>query len=113
MADYPDRSEGAGPVSDTYAASVVQVLRDHIPGVLTDPIAVAIVTRAVEQQVHDRRDSFECIVDDPGSARWRLKARSGDRSRVRLAYCPVSPPGSVAGNALEAIVNDALRELEA
>jgi len=34
-----------------------------------------------------------------------------DRRRVRLAYFPVIPPGSNAGNALEAIVNEKLASL--
>ena len=96
----------------SYAASVVQVLREHVPNVLTDPIAVAVVTRAVEQQARDRRD-FECIVDDPGSARWRLKDAAEDRSRVRLRYCPVVQPGANRWHELERTVNDALRALKA
>jgi hypothetical protein len=96
----------------SYAAQVVQVLREHFPD-LTDPRTAEIVARAIERNARDPQASFEVIVDDPGSARFRLKARSEDRRRVRLAYYPVSPPGSVAGNALEVIVNDALRALEA
>jgi hypothetical protein len=98
--------------TETYAAAVVAVLREHVPNVLTDPVAEAVVTRAVEQQARDRRDSFECIVDDPGSARWRLKGAAGDRSRVRLHYCPVVQPGAARWHELERTVNDALRALE-
>ena len=99
-------------MTGTYAAQVVEVLREHFPE-LHDPVLAGILRDVIARQQRSRRDSFEFIVDDPGSARWRLKACSDDRSRVRLAYFPVIPPGSDAGNALEAVVNDALRALEA
>ena len=95
-----------------YAASVVEVLREHFPD-LNDPVTAAAVSASVEYNERHPAASFEVIVDDPRSARWRLKARSDDRRRVRVAYFPVLPPGSAAGNALESLVNDALRALEA
>ena len=95
-----------------YAASVVKVLREHFPD-LNDPVTAAAVSASVEYNERHPAASFEVIVDDPRSARWRLKASSADRTRVRLAYFPGLPPGSDAGNALEAVVNDALRALEA
>jgi hypothetical protein len=98
--------------TETYATAVVRVLRDHFPD-LADPVVAAVVTHAVERQAREASQVFEVIVDDPRSARWRLKARSDDRTRVRLAYCPVILPGSDAGNELERTVNDALRALEA
>jgi hypothetical protein len=96
----------------SYATSVVEVLCEHFPD-LTDPDVARTAKDAIARQTLNPRDSFEFIVNDPWSARWRLKADSRDRRRVRLVYYPVSPPGSVAGNALEVIVNDALRALEA
>ena len=97
--------------AEDYAASVVRVLREHLPDF--DPEAADITFKAIEINARKPQARFEFIVDDPGSARWRLKSRSVDHSRVRLAYCPVIPPGSDAGNALERTVNDALRALEA
>ena len=97
--------------TETYAARVVEVLREYFPD-LRDPVTATAVSAAVEYNARHPSASFEVIVDDPGSARWRLKASSDDRTRVRLAYFPVLPPGSDAGNALEAVVNDALRALE-
>ena len=94
-----------------YAASVVEVLRAHLPDF--DPEAADITAKAVEINGRRPQVRFECIVDDPGSARWRLRSRSVDRSKVRLAYYPVIPPGSDANRELERIVNDALRALEA
>ena len=94
-----------------YASSVIEVLRGRFTD-LTDPAVEEIIASAVERQTRDPQPTFEVIVDDPRSARWRLKADPRDRRRVRLAYYPVSPPGSPAGNALQQIVNDALRELE-
>src|ERR1035441_10653371 len=96
---------------ETYAASVVKVLSQHFRD-LADPVVAAVATVAIGRQARQPVDSFEFIVDDPGSARWRLRARRDDRTRVRLAYDPVSPPGSTAGDVLEQIVNDALRALE-
>jgi hypothetical protein len=97
--------------TETYAASVVKILAGHFPD-LTDPVVAAVALTAIDRQVCNPSEAFEFIVDDPGSARWRLKARGDDRSRVRLAYCPVSPPGSTAGDVLEHVVNHALRALE-
>ena len=94
-----------------YAASVVKVLREHFPD-LADPTTAEVITEAIERQSRDPHPGFEVIVDDPAAARFRLKTRSDDHRRVRLAYYPVFPPGSNAGNALEAIVNDALQALE-
>lgn len=68
----------------SYAASVVEVLRKHFPD-LADPVTAGIIEEANERQACDQRDSFEFIVDDPGSANWRLKARSKDRRWVYLA----------------------------
>ena len=99
--------------TEGYATAVVRVLREHVPNCLTDPVAVAQVARAVEQQACSPQDSFECIVDDPGSARWRLRGASENRSRVRLHYCPVVRPGADRWHELECTVNDTLRALEA
>jgi len=95
--------------AESYAVSVVQVLRKHFPDLDTQTSHLAV--DAITRQMRNPQDSFEFIVDDPGSARFRLKARSEDRRRVRLAYFPVIPPGSAAGNALEAIVNEKLASL--
>lgn len=96
--------------TEGYATSVVRVLRHHFPDLDTETSHLAV--DAIIRQASDPQPGFEFIVDDPRSARWRLKARSEDRRRVRIAYYPVSLPGSPAGNALERTVNDALRALE-
>lgn len=95
-----------------YAISVVRVLSRYFSD-LHDPATARLVTDTIEHQARHPEASFEIIVDDPGSARFRLKSASWDRRRVRLAYFPVLPPGSVAGNTLESTVNNALRALEA
>jgi hypothetical protein len=92
-----------------YASAVVGVLRDLLPDF--GPDAADITADSVEHQAVHPQDRYEFIVDDPRSARWRLKA-SRNRGRVRLAYYPVIPPGSAAGNELERAVNEALRALE-
>ena len=95
-----------------YAASVVEVLREHFPD-LNDPVTAAAVSASVEYNERHPAASFEVIVDDPRRACWRLKARSDDRRRVRVAYFPVLPPDSLDAYAFESLVNDALRALEA
>ena len=94
-----------------YAASVVQVLREHFPD-LTDPDVAEITYHAISQQMRDPQASFEFIVDDPFSAKWRLKAKPGrDHGRVRLRCYRYNRRQS--DNDLEDAVNDALRALEA
>lgn len=96
--------------TESYAASVVGVLREHFRD-LADPMTAIVVTDLVERQARDPQPGFEVIVDDPISAKWRLKPDPRDRRRVRLA-CYRVRPGSIAEE-LERTVNDALRALEA
>ena len=49
-------------MTGTYAAAVVQVLRDHLPDF--DPEAADIIAQAVERNARQPQDRFECIVDD-------------------------------------------------
>jgi hypothetical protein len=96
--------------ADTYAESVVGVLREHFPD-LTDPMVAAALTTAIKRQVRNPHEAFEFIVDDPGSANWRLKARSEDRRRVHLAcYRRTQRESDVL---LTHTVNGALSALEA
>jgi hypothetical protein len=94
----------------SYAAQVVQVLREHFPD-LGDPVTAEIIADQIERQIQSPQDWFEVIVDTPCLARWRLKARSDDRRRVRL-HCYRALP-STAESSLEATMNDALRALGA
>lgn len=94
----------------TYAAAVVKVLREHGVSWLPTAMDAEIVTKLIEQQQRDPKDSFEVIVDSPHAARWRLKARSDDRTRVSLT-CFALNQNSVTAE-LERTVNDALRALE-
>jgi len=94
----------------SYAAAVIEVLRPHFPDAVNADTDV--LTWWIEQQAADRDPAGEFIMDDPRTARWRLKPDSRDLTRVRLAYYPVIPPGSDAGNALKQTVNDALRALD-
>jgi hypothetical protein len=109
--DTTERGLTMPDLTTDYATDVVRVLAGHFPG-LADATTRDILTRAVVAHQRNPQAPFEVIVDDPRSARWRLKASSRDRTRVRLAYYPVSPPGSAAGNVLEQIVNAALEALE-
>ena len=96
-------------MTETYAARVVQVLAGHFPD-LAVPDVAEVATQSIEEQYRNPRDSFEFIVDDPFFAKWRLKARSDDRRRVRLGYFRVRQSDADAD--LERTVNDALRALE-
>ena len=94
-----------------YAASVVEVLRAHFPD-LNDSDVAEVTYNAINQQLRDPQDSFEFIVDDPFSAKWRLKAKAGrDCGRVRLRCYRYSRRQS--DNDLEDAVNEALQALEA
>jgi hypothetical protein len=97
-------------MTETYAASVVRVLREHFPD-LADPDVAEVTYHAINQQMRDPRDSFEFIVDDPFSAKWRLKAKPGrDRRHIRLRCYRYNRRQS--DNDLEDAVNDALAALE-
>jgi hypothetical protein len=96
-----------GPAA--YASAVVGVLRDLLPDF--DAEAAGITADSVGHQAARPQARYEFIVDDPRRACWRLMA-SKSRGRVRLAYYPVTPPGSEAGKELERAVNAALRALE-
>ena len=94
----------------TYAAAVVGVLREHFPD-LTDPDVAEILTHSIIQQTRDPQPGFEFIVDDPYSARWRLKAKPGrDLGRVRLRCHRVNRRQS--DDDLQDAVNTALEALE-
>ena len=97
------------PKPETYAASVVQVLREHFPD-LAAPVIAAFVTRLIERHARDPLAPFEVIVDDPRAAKWRLHADNRDRCRVLLYIHRASP--SDADAELSRTVNDALRALE-
>jgi hypothetical protein len=107
------RKQPRDVISDTgptaYALSVVQVLRDRLPDF--DAEAAGIIARAVRRNARDPQDRFECIADDPMRANWRLRSRSTDRSRVRLACYRM--PRRPADEDVERAVNAALRALEA
>lgn len=92
-----------------YAESVVRVLREHTP-FLADPFDASIVTELIHRQLGEPRDSFEVIVDSPHAGNWRLKARSDDRRRVRLAC--FHRDRRAMDDELERTVNDALKALE-
>jgi hypothetical protein len=96
--------------ADSYAESVIGVLREHFED-LADPVVAAALTAAIRHQIRDPHVSFEFIVDDPGSANWRLKARSEDRRRVHLACYRMTQRESDA--VLTHTVNGALSALDA
>lgn len=97
------------PDPETYAESVVQVLREHFRD-LTDPATALVVTDLIAWQARNPKDGFEVIVDNPVSAKWRLHADNRDRRRVLLYIHRARP--SEADAELSRTVNDALRALE-
>jgi hypothetical protein len=96
---------------DSYAESVVGVLREHFPD-LADPMVAAALTTAIKRQVRDPHDAFEFIVDDPVAANWRLKARSDDRRRVHLACYRIRTARRESDVLLTHTVNGALAALD-
>jgi hypothetical protein len=94
----------------SYAASVVEVLREHFPG-LADPATAEVITDLIEHHVRYPLAPFEVIVDDPISAKWRLHADNRDRRRVLLYIHRARHSDAEAE--LSRTVNNALRALEA
>ena len=94
----------------SYAASVVEVLREHFPD-LTDPTTAEAITDLIERHARNPQDPFDVIVDDPISATWRLHADNRERWRVLLFIHRTRH--SDADTELCRTVNDALRALEA
>jgi hypothetical protein len=92
-----------------YAAAVVELLRPHFPD-LADPVVAGLAEDAIRRHREAPQDPFEFIVDNPVSAKWRLKAYGRDRRRVLLACYRVHP--SEADAALSWAVNEALQALE-
>lgn len=97
-------------MTETYAARVVRVLREHFPD-LADETTAEVITDLIERHVRDPKPGFEVIVDDPISAKWRLKAgRWPSRYLVVLTCYRLHP--READVELERTVNEALRALD-
>jgi hypothetical protein len=93
-----------------YAAAVVRVLRAHFPALDAETSHLAV--DAITRQAASPQPGFEFIVDDPISARWRLKSKPGrDQGRVRLRFYRTNR--RPADDDLEDAVNAALEALEA
>jgi hypothetical protein len=91
-------------MSESYAASVIEVLRPHFPETVSADADV--LTWWIGKQAQDPEPSAEFIVDDPAAARWRLYPHPDDPRRVRLACFRSRPSESDAE--LERTVNEAL-----
>jgi hypothetical protein len=74
----------------TYAAAVIRVLVDEFES-LADNITADIVRNAVARHADQPQHTFECIIDNPSVANWRLKPHHDVPARVRLACCRVHP----------------------
>ncbi len=92
----------------SYATSVVEVLCAHFPH-FADPVTAEVVTEAIERQARDPHPGFEVIVDDPITAKWRLKPDNQAPRRVLLFI--IHTRHSEADAELSRTVNDALRAL--
>ncbi|MCP3801993.1 hypothetical protein NLX83_22260 [Allokutzneria sp. A3M-2-11 16] len=62
----------------------MRTLVDDFPS-LVNAITADIVRDAVERQHRQPEPTFECIVDHPMLAHWKLVPRRDEPSRVRLA----------------------------
>jgi hypothetical protein len=92
-------------MGESYAASVIEVLRPHFPETVSTDADV--LTWWIGHQGSGfATTSAEFIVDDVASARWRLYPHPDDPRRVRLACFRSRPSESDAE--LERTVNEAL-----
>jgi hypothetical protein len=98
----------AGKSGADYPTAVVDTLAAEFPN-LTDPATAAIVRDAVARQADQPNTAFECIVDSPLLANWRLRAHREAPPRVRLTCCRLDPPQ--ADHDREQRVNQALDRL--
>lgn len=93
-----------------YATDVVRVLimvGDFAD--LSDPAITEVVYQAVVKHLRDPRESWECIVDNPILANWRLRPHHDQVGRVRLGcYRHTTTMGNVER---ERVVNEALNQL--
>lgn len=95
---------------DTYAASVVQVLREHFPDTFADPVTAEIIAGHIEMQAWRPREWLDVVVDTPCLGRWQLQPRDDNPRRVCLVYS--WQRRTEADTELERTVNHALRALE-
>jgi hypothetical protein len=84
---WPNRGTEAWATSASYAEQILNILVREF-----DDLAAASTARIVRDAVHrhtaDPYPTFECILDDPAIATWRLCA---DGKRVRLACFRLNP----------------------
>lgn len=91
-----------------YPAAVVDALVGEFPD-LADPLVADIVRQAVARYVDDPYPSFECIIDDPIAANWRLRADRVAPKCVRVSCHRVMP--TPADIARESRLNETLRAI--
>lgn len=93
-----------------YPAAVVDTLAGEFSD-LTNPTTAALVREAIARHTDQPHAAFECIIDDPVLANWRLRPHRDTPSRVRVAYYRLNP--TQADRDREQRVNQALNELPA
>jgi hypothetical protein len=82
--------QGAASTS-TYAARVVAALTPDFPDLVADPAVTRILENKITEYVTDPAGlPFEWILDNPGIARWRLKAGPGNPKQFRVALYVVN-----------------------
>jgi hypothetical protein len=93
-----------------YSAAVIHTLVSEFSN-LTDPTTAVIVREAVARHANQPDTAFECIIDDPILANWRLRPHREQPSRVRVACYRLNP--TQADNDREQRVNHALNLIPA
>ena len=73
----------------SYAASVVEVLREHFPD-LTDPTTAEAITDLIERHARNPQDPFDVIVDDPIRRRGGSTPTTGSAG---VSCCSSTAPG--------------------
>lgn len=73
-----------------YPNAVIDALASEFSD-LTDPATAAVVRGATAGHMAAVEERFECIIDDPIVANWRLRLHRDQRSRVRVACYRPTP----------------------
>lgn len=91
-----------------YPAAVVDTLVTEFPN-LADPTTAAIVREAIARHISQPDPAFECIIDDPILANWRLRARREALARIHLVCYRLNPTSADYLRGLR--INQALQRL--
>lgn len=93
-----------------YPGAVIDTLVPEFSD-LADPTTAAVVREAILRYTDAPDMPFECIIDNPALANWRLRPHRDQRARVRVACYRATP--TPTDNEREQRLNEALDMLPA